>query len=720
MSSPLRIRIALYGEINMNLIDGSSVWLQSLAQTLTSLPRVEVTVLLRFGEERDVLTAPLRSSPEIDVVDPRSLGHTGPLSPSEAVACLERLDAERRFDLLLLRGPDVSEEACASPALAGRLWLYYLPSHQGHPERTAERLRSLAPKAARVLCQTEAVLDAAAAVVPEHSDKLILLPPMIPQAAAGPPRSVDGPLRLIYAGKFAPEYQFLEMISLFERLRLDRPDARLDVVGDKVHNPPEDPGFEAAAEGALAETENLVWHGGVSRSETQELLRAADVALSVRHPMMVHSRELSTKVLEYGAAGCAVVLNRTPLYEDLLGADYPLFASEPGDALDALLRLSDEPALRSAAAGRCERASRRYSYDQVAARLEPYLPKPGTRGGPARGSKLLIAGHDLRFVGPVRSTLDPATVSVQEDVWEGHTKHSVSRSRSLLDWADTVLCEWCLGNAVWYSHNARPGTRIVIRVHRVEVETDYPAEVDSERVDAWVFVADHIMEDAVRRFGLPREKVRVIPNLVELGRYRLQKLPEATFNVGMIGFVDSRKRPDLALDIVDRLRAADPRFRLILKGKPPWDLPWVWGSDEQRRYYEQVYRRIAMSPLLRDAVTFEPYGPDVPTFLEKVTFLLSTSDSEGDQVAIAETAASGAIPVVLERPGAAEQYPSSWVHVSPDSAAEAILDFVYRQRVKAEAARAREFAEGQWSFESISALWADALGLTPDLHPTIA
>ena len=181
----------------------------------------------------------------------------------------------------------------------------------------------------------------------------------------------------------------------------------------------------------------------------------------------------------------------------------------------------------------------------------------------------------------------------------------------------------------------------------------------------------------MRRFALPTEKVRVIPNLVELGRFRSQKLPEATFNVGMIGFVDSRKRLDLALDVIERLRAADPRFRLILKGKPPWEFPWVWQREEERRYYERVYQRMARSPLLREAVTFDPFGPDVPGFLEKVRFLISTSDSEGDQVAVAEAAASGAIPVVLVRPGAAEQYPSSWVHDSPDAAAGAILDVVY-------------------------------------------
>ena len=65
----------------MNLIDGSSVWVQSLAQTLTHVEDTEVTVLLTFPEERRVLTEPLRSSPKIEVVDPRDLGHAGPWTP---------------------------------------------------------------------------------------------------------------------------------------------------------------------------------------------------------------------------------------------------------------------------------------------------------------------------------------------------------------------------------------------------------------------------------------------------------------------------------------------------------------------------------------------------------------------------------------------------------------------------------------------------------------
>ena len=172
--------------------------------------------------------------------------------------------------------------------------------------------------------------------------------------------------------------------------------------GDKIHDPPDDPGFKTAAEaGAGGDREpGLARRGGPLGDAGAA--QGADVALSVRHPRMIHSRELSTKVLEYGAAGCAVVLNRTPLYEELLGADYPLFVEEPLDALDASAEPGAGAGDRSAAAERCERASRQYSFEQVAAGWSP-ICRTGARAKHSSAAKLVIAGHDLRFVGPVRT-----------------------------------------------------------------------------------------------------------------------------------------------------------------------------------------------------------------------------------------------------------------------------------------------------------------------------
>jgi glycosyltransferase involved in cell wall biosynthesis len=711
------LRVLLYGQINMNLIDGSSVWLASVAQMLTTLPGVEVTLLLRYPAERELLTAPLAAHPRIELA-PAPTGPDGaPLSPRQAVDELERLDSERPFDVVLLRGTEVAERAASQGAFAGRLWVYYLPPHDFVPGTQLDHLRLLGEGCARILCQTEPIRALAEAAIPEHAEKLILLPPMIPgpgpdeiDAAGSPERSEEEPFRMIYAGKIAPEYYFLEMVEILGRLRVTRPEAELAVIGDKVHDPPENPAFRPAAEAALSGTEGLVWLGGVPRERVAELLAEADVALSIRHPEMARSRELSTKVLEYGAAGCAVLLNRTPLYEALLGADYPLFATDPGEALAALDRAAGDPALRKRAAAACAAATERHTFERVAAGLERYLRAHAPAASAGDGPRLLFAGHDLKFLAQIPGHTRAAGAEVREDPWQAHDRHSVRNSRRMLRWAQVVMCEWCLGNAVWYSEHLAPEQRLVIRYHRMERETDYPERVRIERVDHVAFVGRHLLEEAAERFSWPEQKLRVVPNSVDVGALRRDKLPGSEFNLAVLGFVPARKRLDRALDVLEVLRARDRRYRLIVKGRPPWDYDWIMRREEERVHYALLYGRLERSPLLRDAVSFEQFSPNVPAFLRKVGILLSTADHEGHQVALAEAMASGCLPVVLDRAGAREQYGERWVHDSPTEAAASVLALAESGALGAEQRRAAEYAE-RWSVERIMPLWDELLGL---------
>jgi glycosyltransferase involved in cell wall biosynthesis len=707
------VRVAIYAEVDMNLIDGSSVWVQSVAQMLTTLPWVNVSVLLRSPEKRDLLTAPLRENPRIDLVEPESLGRQGPLDAGAAMDCLRSLDSEHGFDLVMLRGRRVSEEICRANAFPGRLWVYYLTPHDYEPGSEVEHLRLIAPGSARILCQTEAIEAMAQSAVGEQRDKLMLLPPMIPSPPSPPPkRAGGGPLKLLYAGKVAPEYYFLEMVETFRRLRRTHPDAELHVVGDKVHNPPVDPGFRPAAHAALEETENLVWHGGLSRDSTLELMREVDVALSVRHPMM--DKELATKLLEYGAAGCAVILNRTPIYDQLLGPDYPLFATDPGRVLGVLVRLAADGSLRARAAERCLRASQEYTFERVAERLAPQLGDlVGTSSQSSRGDTrphLVIAGHDLRFLGSIPAHAEASGAQLRWDIWPGHDQTNKSASGQLGRWADTVFCEWCLGNAVFYSRNLEPGKRLVLRYHRQERETDFPASVEIDRVHRVVFVGRHLLDEAADRFGWPEEKLLVVPNAIDVEALRRPKVPWSSFNLALVGYVPSRKRLDRALDLLELLRAEDGRFRLLLKGRHPDEHEWLWQREDERSYFQEQFRRIRGSPLLRRGVSFEPYREGIGGFLQKAGFIVSTSDHEGHQVSVAEGMASGCVPVILERPGASEQYEERWVHQTPEDAARDIMRLVENDLLRAEQIRAGEFVR-RWSLEEIMPVWDDLLSL---------
>jgi glycosyltransferase involved in cell wall biosynthesis len=716
----LACRIAVYGEIDPNLVDGSSVWLQSICQVLASIDGVRVTLVLRrpLEPERRFLLDALEGNPSVELVDS---GQPALLGPSEALDLLEGLDREHgRFDVVLLRGQAVLAEAAAREALDGRLWSYAMTG-RGMADET---LRALAVRSARLLCQTDAVAAELREIVPEANGSLLVLPPMIPDGGQPAARSgVGEALRLVYSGKLAPEYCWLETVEAFRRLRRVQPGAELHVLGDKVHRPPDRPDFHEEAMRALRETEGLRWHGAVPRAAVHGLLADCDLALSVRDPGVEAAREISTKVLEYGAAGLPVVLNRAPAYERLLGEGYPLFVDGPAQAADLLTDHALDPQLRAAAAAACHAASRDFTFARVAERLAGHLPRASAPNGvpasnrtasesaarPKSASRVLVAGHDLKFLAPIREALTATGATLTEDIWKSHTEHDEAASRAALEEADTILCEWCLGNAAWYSRNKRPDQRLVVRMHRMEVYTDHPEGVEIDNVDRVVCVSQHIADEAIERFGWDRAKLHVIPNSVDVNRFRLPKQQEARHTLAMVGYVPKRKRLDLALDVLEGLRCERDHFRLVLIGHPPSEFDWVVSRSDETDFFRHCLRRIQDTPALRGGVSFWPFSGDLPSLLRGSGFILSTSDSEGHQIALAEGAASGAVPVIIDRPGVRDQYPSPWIHRSAHEAVETVAGMKPDQWASEGAAAAVHAAS--WSPPSILPRWLETLDL---------
>jgi glycosyltransferase involved in cell wall biosynthesis len=140
----------------------------------------------------------------------------------------------------------------------------------------------------------------------------------------------------------------------------------------------------------------------------------------------------------------------------------------------------------------------------------------------------------------------------------------------------------------------------------------------------------------------------------------------------MTSMVDMRKRVDLALDVLEELRRDDDRYQLFVKSGMPWELWWVWQHQEQRSHYFEAFRRVQRSPLLRGAVVFDDGGPDVPAWLRRIGFVLSTSDAESFHMAPAEGMASRAVPVIRHWPGAETIYDASWIKENPSEMAASI------------------------------------------------
>jgi glycosyltransferase involved in cell wall biosynthesis len=727
----LTSRALVYGDIDLNLIDGSAIWLQSVTQALARAG-CAVTLVLKAPVRTSRLIAPLLAEPGITVRRPfeehllDGPDGTSSLRPAAAVGLLTRLDTEQPHDLVVLRGRAVTLTAAKSEAFAGRLWPYLTDVPQSVPGLTpdgAAELELIASSARYLLCQTEELRCFLEGSLPAACGKCVLLPPMLADIpAARGAEAAGSPLRLVYTGKFAPRWNTLEMTGLPALLAARGVASELHMAGDKIHDDPS--GYQQRMRAALG-TEGVTWHGGQSREDAMRLAASCDIGLSWRHPDLDASLELSTKVLEFGALGLPVILNRTPMHEALLGADYPLFAASLPDVVDVAAAASAGAGLYRLAADRTSRAAEQFTLDRAAERLRGYLARgirrPASSAGSSRRStplRVVVAGHDLKFFTPLLSYLRrQPDLEVRLDQWAALGKHDPTASRELAAWADVVVCEWCGPNAVWYSRHKRRGSRLLIRLHRFELRSPYPGQLKIGAVNQVVCVSTHYARLTREYTGWPDTKVATVPNALDVAQLDRPKLDGARFHLGLVGMVPSRKRLDLALDVLEELRREDDRYLLFVKSGMPWEHWWVWQNPAERVHYADALRRVQRSPLLRGAVVFDDAGPDVPAWLRRVGFVLSTSDDESFHVAPAEGMASRAVPVLRHWPGAETIYDMRWIHRGPAEMAAAVLALAGEDDWRAAGGDAHAQAAAAFDLNRVCEAWHGLL--TADLDPAV-
>ena len=743
---PPRARSALvYGDVNLNLIDGSAIWVQSMVLALARAG-CAVTLVLKAPVQTGRLLAPLAGEPGVAIRRPaeeKLLDGVAPngLTPAQASQVLTAVDAGRRHDIVVLRGRRLVDQVVTDGTFRGRLWAYLTDIPQSIPDMTADAVTWLAGVAGSsqyVLCQTEELRCFLEGSVPEACGKCVLFPPVVPPAPVrpDPPREPDGVLRLVYTGKFAPRWNTYEMTQLPTLLAARGIRAELHMVGDKIHNDPADPGYQRRMRTALGDppppgedgadgpplavpASGVVWRGGHSREGAMRIAAGCDIGLGWRHPSLDASLELSTKVLEFGMLGLPVILNRTPMHEALLGADYPMFARDLRDVVAIAETAAADPSMAKLAASRTSAAAAEYTLDKAAGRIRRYLSDALPRIEVTPGAAVLrvaVAGHDLKFFAPLLEYLrQQPGLEVRTDHWHSLGEHDEAASEEISRWADVVICEWCGPNAIWYSEHKRPQSRLIVRLHRFEAYARYPYRVTIRAVDQVVTVNKRYAELTAAKTGWPSRKIIALPNTVEVGQLDRPKLDGARFSLGIVGIVPSRKRVDLALDVLEELRRDDERYMLCVKSGMPWDHWWIWQKPEERGHYAAALHRIQRSPLLRGAVVLDEAGRDVPAWLRRVGFVLSTSDDESFHVAPAEGMVSGAVPVIRHWPGAETVYDSRWIHESPQQMAAAIAGFRDEEHWREAGAVARAQAIGDFESRAVFATWYRLL--TENLPP---
>ncbi|RAU19174.1 glycosyl transferase group 1 [Nitrincola tibetensis] len=310
---------------------------------------------------------------------------------------------------------------------------------------------------------------------------------------------------------------------------------------------------------------------------------------------------------------------------------------------------------------------------------------------------VVIAGHDLKFIKPFYPHFTNAGFRVLLDFWTGHNQHNEDASKRLIKQADTVFCEWTLGNAIWYGKHKLPGQKLVGRLHAQELRSALFENVPFERFERVIFVGPHMLRHAQKRNPVLKKNGVVIYNGVDVDA--LQSVPRKLTNtkvLGFVGIVPQSKRLDLALDILRELRQDDEEYIIRIKGKRPEEFAWMANRPDELAWYEAQYQRLENDPLLKGAVIFDPHGNDMPEWYAGIDFVLSTSDFESFHFTIADGAAAGCTPIILPWEGADEIYPKKWVYTDVKAAADGI------KASSGDQARFKSIAKANFSIISIS------------------
>lgn len=683
----------LYADIDLNTVDGSAIWMASMARILAQTQKT--IVVSKNPIRRDAVAGDLLQHPNILFITPGNTAFDKPSLPvsdcAELIRDLDHLLPE--LSAVVVRGLAATQTLLADRQLYKRVYAYLtdLYEHTSAGIRpkpgAASAVDVIARQSAAFLVQTPQI----EALIKESTDvpfRSIPVPPPVPDNffdSAHKPLA-DKTIRIGYAGKIAPQWGIQQLASWVETLRSEGFDIEVTIVGDKVSGAgtaEENKKFrhETAARLKRIQARQL---GAMERQDVLREMQRMDFVWCWRPADFEnHTLELSSKLVENVIAGLPCITYPSPVNTGVLEKDYPFFAKDL-DGFRAILS-GKTPAI---SAKLRQTLYNRHAISAQSAHLDKALERPT----PSKRGNIILAAHDPKFCDAYFSGLKKQGYPVSYDGWEWGAPKNEERSRQLLKTANAVFCEWGLANAAWYSRHVRPDQNLVVRVHAQEVRDrarKFGYQIQHENVNCFVFVTEWVRQKAIELFGWPEEKTVVIPNFLLDQEYLfMPKTPAGKVCLGMVGIIPMTKRIDRALDLIRALHARGHEAELHIKGPQPHELPFMLHpsrAQEMERFAEE-FRRVEQDPVLQGKVHFYGWGNDVAAFYRKVDHILSPSDSESFHYALADGVLAGCHPVIWDREDAGRLFSPDWIVQETAAAAEEIIRF----RSQAPAARLQE------------------------------
>ncbi len=667
----MKKKILLYGDLTLNVVDGSSVWLASVAKLLSQDKNNVVDILLKDKLTSNVLADELLFKDNVNLVDAcEFIPKTYFVDSSNIVKIMIAADKLRDYSCIIVRGFEVVQKIVKNDHLASKLIPYltnFCHDKDAITDSEKKKLSYIYSRVNQFFVQTKQMGDYLKDVLGVDGVKFQILNPMIFKDSIKAPKKKKK--SIVYAGKIAKEWNILELIEIMDRLYEIDSEITLHMIGDKFNRD------LAARKNEILEKfksmPNVVFYGSLPKSETTEIINSCELGYSFRSTAIDNdeSLELSSKVLEYCFCSVPLLLRKTKMHSDVLGEDYPLYTESVQECVEKILGYFGESEkyeeFRKTLPEKVERFSPENVYKNVYRALEKF---------PSKKLRLLVTGHDLKFIKQLFPKFqEEFELTVQE--YPEYTHLNISESKKLLKKADIIWCEWLLLNAKWYSNHIYSFQKLIIRAHKFEISKQYGKDVNWNNVDKLITVAYYWQEQFMEKFNVPRHKVTVINNFIDVNNYNSEKEEGYKYNIGMIGILPKLKGFSRAVDVLKKLKEHDPRYKLYIAGKRPEEFSNTWNVPEQKQYYLDTFKKIEELGL-KDSVIYTGWVKTTD-FLKNIGYTLSLSDKtfpESFHIAPFEGMASGGVGLAIYWDGIEYVYPEYVIEDSPANIARRIIE----------------------------------------------
>jgi len=256
-------------------------------------------------------------------------------------------------------------------------------------------------------------------------------------------------------------------------------------------------------------------------------------------------------------------------------------------------------------------------------------------------SVICMAGLD-NFIDPI---IDGLSNDYMVRKFIVKTEQDISNA---IDYGDIIWLEWANQSAIiGTNYEGIKNKKVIVRLHSYEIFSDMPKQINWAVVDRLIFVAPHI-RNILKELSpgvIDGVKTEVIYNGLDLDKIPFKQL-QAGYNLAWVGFINYKKNPPMALQIMKKLVDIDKRYTLH-----------VAGSFQDLRY--KVYLEYMIKDnWLCGNVKFHGWVDDMEDFWKDKNYLLHTSIHEGHSYAIMESMVRGIKPVIHNFRGAKELYPT--------------------------------------------------------------